>query len=326
MRADSADRLAQHARARHEQTLRRAQAALTSMVDNGDAITVSFLASRAGVSRSWIYTQPELRDQIEQLQQPTTRTGAPRRETDNHASEESLRRRLDLAHQRIAQLRTENQELRQSLARAHGQLRAARNTARSANGEREGVRPMTVPDVRLHPRDAAELAELLQFLGDWLATDRNRLDASLARFVGNRGYDLSQLRTDIGRLYSCSAPTTASSSSEASNPSESVRPDRSSPRAQPDPRTCHRHLSTTARSTSSGSCGATGRDNHRHPRPAPTPLPRHQHQRAQLPTQRPRVTRPEHRSRAMIPPPGPTRQVVRRPTHESVRRHRRPRP
>jgi hypothetical protein len=31
---------------------------------------------------------------------------------------------------------------------------------------------MTVPDVRLHPTDAAELAELLQFLGDWLATDR----------------------------------------------------------------------------------------------------------------------------------------------------------
>lgn len=57
-----------------------------------------------------------------------------------------------------------------------------------------------VPDARLHPSDAAELAELLQFLDDWLATDRDHLDASLARFVGNRGYDLSQLRTDIGRI------------------------------------------------------------------------------------------------------------------------------
>ena len=59
---------------------------------------------------------------------------------------------------------------------------------------------MTVPDVRLHPTDAAELAELLQFLGDWLAIDRGHLDASLARFVGNRGYNFSQLRTDIGRF------------------------------------------------------------------------------------------------------------------------------
>lgn len=131
MPSDRADRLAEHARARHEQTLHRAHAALTSMTSNGDAITVSLLAGKAGVSRSWIYTQPELRGQIEQLQQ-LTRTGAPRRETANHASEESLRRRLELAHQRITQLRTENQQLRESLARAHGQLRVVRDTARSA--------------------------------------------------------------------------------------------------------------------------------------------------------------------------------------------------
>lgn len=59
---------------------------------------------------------------------------------------------------------------------------------------------MTVPDVRLHPSDAAELAELLHFLDDWLATDRDHLDASLTRFVGNRGYDLSQLCTDMSRF------------------------------------------------------------------------------------------------------------------------------
>lgn len=129
MPADRANRLVEHARARHEQTLHRARAALTSMADNGDAITVALLAGKAGVSRSWIYTQPELREHIEQLQQATTRPGAPRREAADHASEESLRRRLTLAHQRITQLRTENQQLRESLARAHGQLRVARETA-----------------------------------------------------------------------------------------------------------------------------------------------------------------------------------------------------
>lgn len=138
MPADRADRLAQHARARHEQTLQQAHAALTSMASNGDAITVSLLASKAGVSRSWIYTQPELRDQIERLQ-PQTRSGAPRRETGDRASEESLRRRLDLAHERITQLRAENQQLRQSLARAHGQLRAAQGTPQH-NGDGEGAR------------------------------------------------------------------------------------------------------------------------------------------------------------------------------------------
>jgi len=59
---------------------------------------------------------------------------------------------------------------------------------------------MAVPDVRLHPEDAVELAELLQFLHDWLGSDRGRLDVSLTRFVGNCGYDLSQLRMDVGRF------------------------------------------------------------------------------------------------------------------------------
>lgn len=138
MPADRADRLAQHARARHEQTLLQAHTALTSMTSNGDAITVSLLASKAGVSRSWIYTQPELRHQIERLQHQTS-SGAPRREAGDRASEESLRRRLDLAHERITQLRAENQQLRQSLARAHGQLRAAQGTSQH-NGDGEGAR------------------------------------------------------------------------------------------------------------------------------------------------------------------------------------------
>jgi hypothetical protein len=37
----------------------------------------------------------------------------------------------------------------------------------------------------LDTSDAIELAELLQFLNDWLATDRDHIDASLTRFVGN---------------------------------------------------------------------------------------------------------------------------------------------
>jgi hypothetical protein len=123
MPADPTDRLAQLARARHQQTLRRALEALTTMASDGDAVTVSRLASKAAVSRSWIYTQPELLDQIEQLRHNRPKNGSSGRPAVSRASEESLRRRLDLAHQRIAQLRAENQELRQSLARAHGQLR-----------------------------------------------------------------------------------------------------------------------------------------------------------------------------------------------------------
>ena len=57
-----------------------------------------------------------------------------------------------------------------------------------------------MPDVRLDAVDAAELAELLQFLSQWLARDPARLGDSLAQFVGHPAYGLAQLRNDLQRF------------------------------------------------------------------------------------------------------------------------------
>ena len=124
MPADHAHHLAEHARQRHERTLQRASETLTTLVEAGEPVSIAVLASRASVSRSWIYTQPELLERIEQLQQVSCLIGRGANNA-HRASDESLRRRLALAHQRITQLRNENQQLREALARAHGQLRAA---------------------------------------------------------------------------------------------------------------------------------------------------------------------------------------------------------
>ena len=57
-----------------------------------------------------------------------------------------------------------------------------------------------MPDVRLDAVDAAELAELLQFLSQWLARDRGRLGASLEEFVGHPAYNIGELRQDLDRF------------------------------------------------------------------------------------------------------------------------------
>ena len=57
-----------------------------------------------------------------------------------------------------------------------------------------------MPDVRLDVVDAAELAELLQFLSGWLARDPGHLAASLAQFVGHPAYGLDELRADLERF------------------------------------------------------------------------------------------------------------------------------
>jgi hypothetical protein len=48
--------------------------------------------------------------------------------------------------------------------------------------------------------DAAELAELLQFLAEWLARDPARLGESLEEFVGHPAYGIQQLHGDLERF------------------------------------------------------------------------------------------------------------------------------
>jgi hypothetical protein len=57
-----------------------------------------------------------------------------------------------------------------------------------------------MPEVRLDLADAAELAELLQFLGQWLTRDPALLGASLEEFVGHPAYGTAQLRHDLDRF------------------------------------------------------------------------------------------------------------------------------
>lgn len=57
-----------------------------------------------------------------------------------------------------------------------------------------------MPAIPLDAADAIELAELLQFLGDWLESDRDNLAASLARFVGTPVYGPGTLRDDFARF------------------------------------------------------------------------------------------------------------------------------
>ena len=57
-----------------------------------------------------------------------------------------------------------------------------------------------MPEVRLDAVDAAELAELLQFLSRWLSRDRGRLGVSLGEFVGHPAYNTGELRQDLDRF------------------------------------------------------------------------------------------------------------------------------
>ena len=120
----AAEPLNQAAAARHERTVERAERALGDLDSEGAKISFQGVARRAGVSRQWLYTQPALRAQIEQLRDraPSRTDGVPPRQ---RATEASLRQRLATLRAENQRLREENASLKTELAIAYGQRRAS---------------------------------------------------------------------------------------------------------------------------------------------------------------------------------------------------------
>ena len=58
-----------------------------------------------------------------------------------------------------------------------------------------------MPQIRLDLGDAAELAETLTFLAEWLSgSQKQALADSFAAFVGHPAYDTGALRADLHRF------------------------------------------------------------------------------------------------------------------------------
>lgn len=121
MPADNTHLLAAAAQRRHDDAYQRTRDALRAAEADGRTVTISALAIAAGVSRAFLYANPDLLDAARQLRRdttPTTVVPVPQR-----ASEASLLRRIEALTERNKILRVENQDLRRRLEVAHGQLR-----------------------------------------------------------------------------------------------------------------------------------------------------------------------------------------------------------
>lgn len=126
------DPLAEAAARRHELTRSKAIQALRELDRAGASVTFASLAAAAGISRSWLYTQPDISDQIRRLRGVTRkRDPASAVPAGQRATDASLRSRLTAAIQRNQALADENARLRRQLARALGDQRSART--RSGN-------------------------------------------------------------------------------------------------------------------------------------------------------------------------------------------------
>lgn len=112
------------ARHRHELTRSTAICALRELDHAGTPVTFQMVARHAGISRSWLYAQPDIRAEIQRLRTASQRATRPAIPATQRASDASLLHRLHEANQRNRHLTTENQRLRRQLAHALGDRRA----------------------------------------------------------------------------------------------------------------------------------------------------------------------------------------------------------
>lgn len=111
------------ARTRHELTRAKAVKALHDLQRQGVPVTFGVVAATAGVSRSWLYRQADLRLQIDQLRRTEPASTSHAADGATQSSGTSLRARLNQALERNRQLADANARLRRQLAHALGEQR-----------------------------------------------------------------------------------------------------------------------------------------------------------------------------------------------------------
>ena len=130
------DPLSEAAARRRELTRSRAVQALRELDRSGVPVTFARVAQAAGISRSWLYTQPDISGQIRRLRESKAGAGsAGAIPAGQRATDASLRARLTAALDRNKQLADDNARLRRQLARALGEQRSSRT--RSGNDPKE---------------------------------------------------------------------------------------------------------------------------------------------------------------------------------------------
>ncbi len=126
MRADNTAHLRDAARRKHEECLSRVTAAIREADRLHHTLTVQGVAKAAGVSPSWIYSQPDVVEAVRTRRDAVDRRSPERRASTKDSGHASQQKRIDLLSTRVRELSGENQNLRRELSVIHAELRRLR--------------------------------------------------------------------------------------------------------------------------------------------------------------------------------------------------------
>ncbi len=126
MKADNTGHLREAARRKHEECLSRVNAAIREADRLRQPITVQGVAKAAGVSPSWIYTQPAVYEAVRSRRAETDRRSPTRITGAEESGRANQQKRIERLVAKLKETTEDNQRLRSELAVVHAELRRMR--------------------------------------------------------------------------------------------------------------------------------------------------------------------------------------------------------
>lgn len=112
--------LQESAKRKRNQALEKVELGLKQLVKEKRPINFNTVAEASGVSKAWLYKEPDVRQRIEHLR---SQAGSRQKTPPKHrASDESLKALIQTLKARIKRLEEENRDLRQQNQVAYGQV------------------------------------------------------------------------------------------------------------------------------------------------------------------------------------------------------------
>ncbi|MDC3412881.1 DUF6262 family protein [Aquibacillus sp. 3ASR75-11] len=109
------------AKKKKEETAEKVEQAIKQLIKQNERINFNTVTSAAGVSKSYLYNQPELRKRIESLRQKQNKVASPKniKKNMNDENQDSL---IQVFRERIRELEKENKQLKDEIKRINGKL------------------------------------------------------------------------------------------------------------------------------------------------------------------------------------------------------------
>lgn len=106
------------AQKKRQDAFHKTDEAIKVLIKTQKPINIESVAQAAGVSRQWIYNQPELRERIETLRaQQSPKKAIPKSQSVSDASKDAIIKTL---RQRLREVEEENKELQKKIEVAYG--------------------------------------------------------------------------------------------------------------------------------------------------------------------------------------------------------------